>query len=476
MNKKVLIWRIVILGAIVAGLARGISGHITMSRLAHDLRYGSPEEQISAAKELMARDRLFDVMQEMPRVDRIRVLRTVIRRIPGELTVKQCLILLKDPRVTVRNRVAAALVVLGKDHIGILVPALRDSDENVRKGVASALVAIGAPVVPYVREAVKAPDLRAAACDVLVQIGEPSVPAFVRLLKDKDQDVRMAAAVSLGKIGSMKATPALLEATRDIESVRRVAISSLCTICDPRGIDLFVEVLRNPEDDGEVRARAARALSVLDGEKGISALVDSMDDYDLRVKSSVISGLQRIGAPAVPKVLGAMARSQGMRHAGAQVLEKIDAPEATDALLRLASDSDPVVRLSVARGLGERHNVSQIEPLIKLLGDADGRVAEAASESLGLLGRTAVPRLISVLSSQTSDIVKYRAACALVQIGSDAVPALREALKSSTVSAKWAAYALGQIGDRSVRPDLERLARSTDPDLKWTAERALQHM
>lgn len=131
---------------------------------------------------------------------------------------------------------------------------------------------------------------------MLIRIGEASVPAFVDLLRDKDQDVRMTAAVCLGKIGSMKATPALIKSTRDIAAVRRVAISSLCTICDPRATDLLIEVLGNPNDDGEVRARAARALSVIGGERAIKALVAALTDFDLKVRTSVISSLQRIGA------------------------------------------------------------------------------------------------------------------------------------------------------------------------------------
>lgn len=114
LNKKKLFWRILVIAAILYGITRGITNHFEMSRLAHDLRYGTQQEKIAAARELMARDRLFDTMQEMTRLERINIIRTVIRRMPGPTTVKQCLVLLKDPRVTVRNRVAAALVVLGR--------------------------------------------------------------------------------------------------------------------------------------------------------------------------------------------------------------------------------------------------------------------------------------------------------------------------------------------------------------------------
>lgn len=476
LNKKKLFWRILIVGVILYGITKGITNQVEMSRLAHDLRYGTQQQKIAAARELMERDRLFDIMQEMTRLERINIIRTVIRRMPGPMTVKQCLVLLKDPRVTVRNRVAAALVVLGRDHIDLLVPALKDSDENVRKGVSNALVAIGPPAIPKVKEAVRAPETRAAASDVLIRIGEPSVPAFVELLRDKDQDVRMTAAICLGKIGSMKATPALIKSTRDIAAVRRVAISSLCTICDPRATDIFIEVLSNPDDDGEVRARAARSLSVVGGEKAIKALVAALTDFDLKVRTSVISSLQRVGAPAVGPVVAAMSGPRDLRRAAAAVLEKIDSPEAAKVLLVLASDPDPVIRLSAAKGLGEQTATLELEPLVKLLGDPDGRVAEAAVDSLAYIGDKAIPKLVSVLSSNASDVVKYRACRALAVIGTNATPALLKVLASGGASSKWAAYALGLIGDYRAKPSLEKMAKTADPDLRWTIERALQRL
>lgn len=476
LNKTKWIWRAIIGLVVLYAVFSGISRHVHMNRLARDLRYGSAEEKVAAAKELMRRDRLYDKMQEMPKETRIAIMDT-IEEIPGELTVKQCLILLKDTEPAVRDRVTKALIKLGKDHISLLVPAMKDSDENVRNGAKAALVGIGPKVIPHVQPAVKPADLRGAACEVLIKLGEPSVPALVDLLDEDDQDVRMAAADALGKIGSRRATPALLKSTRDIAAVRRIAISSLCTICDPRATDLFIEVLTHTRDDGEVRARAARALSVVGGPKAIATLTASLGDYDLKVRTSVITGLQRIGSPAVDAVVAAMSGgSKEVRRAGAEVLEKIDSPEAASALLKLVNDPDPAIRLSVARGLGNQTVSPQIATLISMLSDPDGRVADAAADSLVHTGDRAVPALVAALESGPSDVVRFRAADSLARIGKAAVPALVTKLQAGGNVAKYAAYALGRAGDRNTKPVLERYVSASDPDLAAVVQRALNRM
>ena len=473
MNKRKWIWRGIIALIVLYAVFAGISRHVYMNRLARDVRYGTREAKIAAAKQLMKRDRLYDKLQAMPESVRISAV-DAIEEIPGELTVKQCLILLKDAEESVRVRVTEALTVLGEDHIELLVPALKDSDGNVRKGAADALVGIGPKVIPYVQPAVKESQMRVAAGDALARVGEPSVPALVELLKDDDQDVRMAAAYSLGKIGSKKGTPALLKATGDVAAVRRVAISALCEICDPESIDLLVEVLTGTGDDGEVRARAARALSVIEGERAIAILSGALGDLDLKVRSSVITGLQRIGAPAVKPVFRAMSTgSADVRRAGAKVLSAINSAESASVLLRLVRDSDPAVRASAASGLGKQTTPVPSSALVPLLSDDGGRVAEEAAVSLICMGRRAVPSLISALRSAESNVVKYRAADVLGKIGSPAVPALLGLLGKDVDTTRWAAYALGQTGDPRAKAALEKLETANDPDLARIVEQAL---
>lgn len=476
MSKSRIIWTGLIGLAVLYGIFTGITRHIHMNRLAHDLRYGSQAEKIVAAKELMKRDRLYDKVQEMPIPERIKVADSM-EKIPGELTVRQSLILLKDTEPKVRARVVQSLIHLGKDHVPILVAAIKDSDENVRNGSKDALVGIGPKVIPLVQPAVKIAETRVAACDVLVRIGEPSVQALVDLLDEDDQDVRMACAASLGKIASKKGTLALHKSMQDVRAVRQIAISSLCSICDPRSTELLVSVLRGGTDDGEVRARSARALSVIGGPKAMSALANSLGDLDLKVRTSVVSGLQRMGEPTVPAILAAISSgSKTVREAGAQALERIDSPSAASALAKLITDPDPAIRASGAKGLGFQAANPKPEMLIPILSDNVGDVAEAATDSLAGMGARAIPTLILALKSSGTEVAKYRAAQALAKIGSPAVPSLLVSLNGDVEMRKWAAYALGRTRDPRAKAALEKFANAGDKDLAWVAKRALDRL
>lgn len=482
------IWRGIIGLALLYSIGNGISRHVQMNRLAHDLRHGSPEVKLVAAKALMKRDRLYDKTQQMPKSTRIRVMNTV-EQIEGAAAMRQMMLLLKDGEEDVRKRVTKSIASRGIDHLDMLVPAIKDSDENVRNGVKAALVIIGEPAIPRLQASAKETDLRGHAFEVMVSIGEPSVPAIIELLATGEQDVKMAAVDSLAKIGSMKATPALLKATGDVAAVRRVAISAICTIGDPQTTDLLIEVLGRSSDDGEVRARAARALSVIGSDRAISALTGALGDLDLKVRTSAITGLQsrRIGGRAVQPVMAAMSSgSRDVRHAGASVLEKVDAPEAAAALVTLARDSDPMIRASAARGLGVQTGSIRSDVLVSMLSDSDGSVGDAAAESLYRLGTpdrrrpadtsAVVSSLVGALTSAQGRETKFRAASVLGRIGAPAIPALKNTLASGGDAGKWAAYALGQTGDPSARPALEKFASSTDPDMASIVQRALTRL
>jgi HEAT repeat protein len=65
----------------------------------------------------------------------------------------------------------------------------------------------------------------------------------------------------------------------------------------------------------------------------------------------------------------------------------------------------------------------------------------------------------------------------LVEIGSAAVPALVELLKSPKEFVRWeAAKALGQIGDKAAIPAMVNSLEDTDADVRWLAAVALIRM
>lgn len=527
---KTLLWRIIIVAAILGLIISGISRSVHLNRLADTLINGDPEQQVNAATELMKRDKLFEKTQRMDSTDRIKIM-DVIAKIPGELTVKQTLPMFKDTEAKLRTntqvievdnkirglqyyqdektkktnapllkelqdkkahltklqndevelhtKIVDVLKVLAKNEINTLVPEMKNPDANVGVGVKDTLVAIGAKTIPYMKEAAFEEDLRGHAFEVLSRVGEESIPILIELLNyktadnTKSQPIRMAAAGALGSIAKKGATMALIEATKDVEAVRRVAISSLCAIRDPRSIDTLVYVLTHTTDDGEVRARSATALSAIGGQKAITALVGALDDLDLKVQSSAITGLQLIGNAAVKPVAAAIASgNKQTAKSGAVVLERINSPEASNVLITLTKSSDPDIRASAAKGLGFQSN-PRIDILVSLLSDSNGKVGDVAMDTLTNLGESVVPKLVSVINSEASDTSKYRAATILGRIGSPSVQPLIPLLQKGGESTKWAAYALGRTGDSRSKSILEKYMASADPNLVAIVQSAI---
>ncbi|MER3501614.1 MAG: PBS lyase [Candidatus Fervidibacterota bacterium] len=99
---------------------------------------------------------------------------------------------------------------------------------------------------------------RKIAIEALVKIGEPAVEPLIEALRDRDWEVRWAAAYALGKIGKPAVEP-LIEALRDRDGkVRRAAADALGAIGDARAVEPLIEALR--DRDWEVREAAVNAL------------------------------------------------------------------------------------------------------------------------------------------------------------------------------------------------------------------------
>jgi HEAT repeat protein len=196
---------------------------------------------------------------------------------------------------------------------------------------------------------------RALACEMLGKIGSPrSVPVLLERLEDRRPEVRMAAVRALGDIGSAEALPALSEAflqrrvapTNVVnDALRRVGgeagptfergvaspdpivrVSScfgLAAIASTHGcaVQRLAELLE-ADSDARVRAAAAAALGIAGGGDAPAALVDATGDPDVHVRRSAV------------KALGSF-----------------DDPTTGDALLERTEDEDREVALRAAEAL-----------------------------------------------------------------------------------------------------------------------------
>jgi HEAT repeat protein len=206
---------------------------------------------------------------------------------------------------------------------------------------------------------------RAHAAELLGLLGQlESRDDLVRLLGDRDPEVRLVAARALGELGDPTAAGPLLQA-----------------LARDRSVPLRV---------------VARSLARL-GPGTASALVAGLESEDAvtRAVCAEISGLLGVTA-AQPALLAVMDAEQDddVRIRAARALGRIGLPSALPALVRATDGSQPIaLRAVAARALGDLGGPGPVEFLEVLLGDPDHRVSTNAGQSLSRVGAAGLARL-----------------------------------------------------------------------------------
>ena len=231
---------------------------------------------------------------------------------------------LGDTDDAVRDSAAEALSGFGKDAVGPLIGALQHADPAVRAGprppcttwgrtpgtqsarsswpskatptrtcretAAYALGGVGPTakdaVEPLAAAAVgKDANLHGPALMALGAIGKDAVPTLVRMLKEKERDVRETAPLALALVG-----PAAREA-----------------------VGQLIELLK--DDDVEVRFAAAAALGAVgsEGKESVAPLAAALGDKEGKVRAQAARALGRLGGEAADAVPALDQRLEGPR-------------------------------------------------------------------------------------------------------------------------------------------------------------------
>jgi HEAT repeat protein len=212
----------------------------------------------------------------------------------------------------------------------------------------------------------------------LVRLEEAAVGPLIQALKNKDRDVRMAAAGILGEIGNKMAVEPLIKALKDEDKdVRKVIVKVLGKIGDIRAVEPLIHALKN--EDWIVRQYIVMSLGRM-GKQAVEPLIEAFKDEDLKVRTGAAKALGEIGDKrAVETLLRAMKEDlSDVRMEAAEALEKIgwepknekdeifflfaikqwkelkNLGKAAEELLTKAmnDDKDPTVRRGAGRTLG----------------------------------------------------------------------------------------------------------------------------
>lgn len=331
---------------------------------------------------------------------------------------------------------------------------LPGDDKDVEREAAQALGKIGDPraVGPLI-EAMRMERDADTIAYALADLGEPSVAPLIGLLSDSNPKVRGGAIKGLGMIGAPAVGP-LIDASRSSDTdVSSGATGALYSIKDCRAVEPLIEALN--DENVDVRRSAAWALGEIGDSYAIDPLLSAMKDDDDKNVS---------------------------RNAAISLGKLKDSRAALEPLIEAIGSGDYWIRLDAIRALGNSGDARAIDPLIKLLNDADINVQMYAGKAL--------KSVVLQTKSMNTDSIKQLIRCksehrivseplhdVLVIIGEPAILPLVEALNDSdSIIRRRAALYLGAINDTHAVKPLLSSRNDDDPFVRVAIVDALARL
>ena len=239
---------------------------------------------------------------------------------------------LNSPDHSVRWHAAEALGTCGEKAVPLLLLALQSHSVPVRIGAIEALVSIRDvravdPIIVVVNHEVSL-EVRWAAALALGEIGSPvAIPSLVPLLRDPNRYIRYGAAIALGRLGWQPANEAdtayLQIAYQNWESVRHLGTAALPPLWDllrdndPKSRATIVSIL-GQLGDRQVQPACQKALKDRDPRVRWKAVLASMNcglaSHELPL---MVAGRERTGPdPAAAALLNFLFLGIGYNYIG----------------------------------------------------------------------------------------------------------------------------------------------------------------
>jgi|GEM_PF-3102507 len=244
-----------------------------------------------------------------------------------------------------------------------LLKAMSDTDPEVRWIAEYGLGRVEARGIKALVETLQfEPTLRVPAAFVLGPMGKrarSAVPQLLKLIEDKDKNVRLWSLKALGDIDlrNTEVIAAIVRLLRDPDpDVRRVALNFVIQL-GPAATGagpILVDVLQDA--DAGIRLRACMAFKRLeaDGKAGIPALITRLSDYDADVRAAAVEALSKIGPVAIKPLVGALKElDRNVRRGAAEALGWYG-PEAKMTVIDLnevAKDDDEACKAAATTAL-----------------------------------------------------------------------------------------------------------------------------
>jgi HEAT repeat protein len=510
-------------------------------------RYGTGDHVVALVRRAVDATGTQSLLDAIERVsgDRLAGLTRVLGWLAGPAAQRALTRLLGQPAV--RAHVVEALVRHGSGVVDLLVEQLRSEDLDTRQAAAVALGHIGdRRAASALVEALGDRELALPAAGALARIGSPDAfEPLLALIGHDDVAVRQAIVAALNSIGH-PAMPDRIAALLDdpdplvressvriagyfgypacidqvlarcsdpSEDVRRAAVEHLPFFDDPRTTAAIVAMI--DRDTARVRAAAAAALARVESEIAVPALTRALRDQDAWVRYFAVRALgAHRGAANADLVVQRLTQDPAgqVRLAAIEVLGRLNAPQALDALVPLASGDDadvaraaiwaigqsghaaaavfldtlvrsrdPWRRLAVVTVIAGRSNGQTAATLQWIAGaDEDGTVAAAAVDGLARLaatpGRgTAAVRALTALLEEPER--REQAIARLATLPAHALPAIVDGLSDASPEVRRGTIeALGRMRRAEASQALEAALDDPLPSVRTAAITELRRL
>jgi HEAT repeat protein len=214
-------------------------------------------------------------------------------------------------------------------------------------------------------------------------VEKSKVDSLIAVLQD--MDVRVKAAESLGECDDTCGTNALVNALADRdENVRFAAVVSLGRIGDSRAVDPLVAILRDARLSPVVFSFASYGLPIA---VPCSTYVPTLDEdsvaSDADIQGAAEWALESIGKDAVEPLIEVLKdESANVRYLALCTLRDIPDARVYEPMIEMLRDEDEYIRANAAQVLGYMGNKKAIKALKGLLEDEVDLVKRAAEEAI----------------------------------------------------------------------------------------------
>lgn len=334
----------------------------------------------------------------------------------------------------VRAALRLVPLIYARHSLDRLLPWL--ADEELGREAAGAILALGRPAVVSLLHdwPNQSERMQVFLCYLAAETGaEEAIDPLLKALESDNQDLVLAAAHALGRLGVGSALPALTRILREGETdSRRVAQEALGSLVESFPEELLAALSPLMEDPAaETRMAAIAVLG-----KGNFRIIRPMVFLALKDDSSEVrqSAVAALGSnPDIEQldalVLALTDEDAEVRRVAAEVLGGLPDRRAVDALALALHDEDPWVRATVVRAIGHIGTDRAGTLIREAWGDPVGLVCIAALEAWFSFDPDGVfPQLIASLYHDDEEVVGAAIALLVTTGRQDWLPAMAEVL------------------------------------------------